>query len=727
MTPDDDIPYSFIKSIVPFCGVSNVDDCIVEYVLLLWPYYIFILILLPVRTYEIRLLPRSYPPQWWPLSHLMKRVTVLMYVGTVVTATAALLLVHTVEPYVLLSATIHITCWITSYWILSSEYKRYQPLTWFGLRGFWLLTGFEGVFRSIWLISSPIDSTPTYGVSFPAITLMTTLWLTLLECVMALLVVFVPNDLNVNLLGHIQRLLLEHPSANSEYCTSQPAIYTLHEDDNNTMSRESKRRADTPGWIYSVEEELPFYPKIDVVDVFVLAVNRDKRIKTVYRIHTRVTTDTQMVVEFNAKRRYRELRFLDDKLRSVFDHSKFPEQRAGLGNFPPRELTQADPFARQIAIREYLRRLSGNPIFYTQEFLDMVGIDPRFDSGRLYESCLGLQGMEQGKLPVRPGQLQKQRLTIEPMPWRPPAASLSSGTVSPIGRCPSPPPNVSVKIVSFFEFKKVIYYKIITEIGSHVCESKHRFSDFQRLSVHLKDFLGVKPSVALPRLIRIPGSQSVADFLETRRNALQVYLGTILADYPNVVSSRFVRTFFKLPADLVLPSTPFGSEAAEWDTNEEQTTHNRLQTPTGSNMSFKLGQSQQEEPEAELVSSFLQASIPFVTYCVSTDPPSVRFCVRMETTDCSEWTRFHTFEEFLVLKNELNLNWNHIDSGLEFPPVVSHFRLVHSDEGKLRDENRRRGLAVWLSAVLDRSKGQHIEPLWKFIRSEDEVEEDSFS
>ena len=744
-------PEDYLTSIVPFCGVSNVDDCIVEYLLLMWPYYIFILILLPVRTYEIRLLPRSYPPQWWPISHLLKRGIILGYMCVICVATVCLFVANLADPYVLLSAFIHISCWGISYWILASEYKRYQPLTWFGLRGFWLLTGFEGIFRTLWLFTSPLDSTPMYGREFPGSTIVVTTLLTLLESVMSLLVLFVPNDLNMNLLGHIQRLLLEHPSGNSEYCTNQPAIYTLHEDDNGGGAK--THRADTPGWIYSVEEELPFYPKIDIIDVFVLAVNRDRRIKTVYRIHTRVTTDTQLVVEFNSKRRYRELRSLDDKLRSVFDHSKFPEQRASLGNFPPRELTQADPFARQIAIREYFRRLSGNPIFYTHEFLDMIGIDPRFDSGRLYESCLNLQAVEQSKLPIRfrppaqkisksliPGNTPPPArvLTIEPMPWRPP---LSSGTSSPCGAESSfvttpPVTSISVYIPDYTETKRVVYYRILTHITTsqtrHVCESRHRFSDFQRLSVHLKDYLHLRLSVPLPRLIRIPGSQSVDEFLDSRKKSLQEYLQSVLSDYPNIVASRFVRTFFKVPADLILPATPFGSDAAEWDTEEANTTLHRA-TPTGS----KLSAIDHEEvaiaitPDRATLGYFrFQSSIPFFSYCVTCDPPMLRYCVRItETleTDC-EWTRFHTFEEFVRLKNDLNLNWNDIDNGLAFPSMGGFKFITHMDADaiKAETERKRRELAGWLAAVIERAdeRIEFIEPLWKFLSNDDETIQD---
>ena len=760
MTTPSPAPLPFNGLLVPswvsFCGEANADDCIVEYLLLLWPYYIFIIILLPVRTYEIRLLPPSYPPQWWPVSHLLKRAIVFSYVCLVILSVGALLLTRQAEPYLVLSACLHVFCWATGYWVLASEYRRYQPLTWFGLRGFWLLTGFEGALRTLWLFTSPQDSTPSYIIDFPAISVIVTTVLCVLELVMTILVVSVPNDLNINLLGHIQRLLLEHPSANEE-STAQPAIYTLHEDDTNTMSRDSKAlmsrgRADTPGWIYSVEEELPFYPKIDVVDVFVLAVNRDRRIKTVYRIHTRVTTDTQLVVEFNCRRRYRELRFLDDRLRSVFDHSKFPEQRAGLGNFPPRELTQADPFARQIAIREYFRRLSGNPIFYTQEFLDMIGIDPRFDSGRLYESCLILQRNEQAKLPVRRGGRggllaeraaalgTPSRLTIEPMPWRPLLST--SGTASPTGESfshivstpPTGPTTVplSVRIPEFFHHKSVVYYKIVASAGSVECESKHRFSDFQRLAVHLKDFLHVRPTAALPRLMRIPGSQSVGEFLETRRLALQQFLQCVLSDHPSVVASRFVRTFFRLPSDLVLPATPFGSEAAEWDTHDERV------TPTGSAISLRLSDEVGLDPgvAATLLSgppSYPQSyltSIPFFSYAITSDQPGVWFCVRVnETVETdTEWTRFHTFESFLKLKNELNLNWNNLDKGLDFPSATTSFRLVLDGEAiKLDAERKRKGLAVWLAAVLERADGrlENIEPLFGFIRDTEAAQDES--
>jgi hypothetical protein len=572
---------------------------------------------------------------------------------------------------------------------------------------------------------------------------------TVLTCVlqiwMALVAVWVPTDLNVNLLSHIQRLLLEHPSATDEEVSLSNAVYTLHEDENASSSRSNARdayqskRADTPGWIYSVEEELPFRPKIDVIDVHVVAINKDRHIKTVYRVHTRVTTDSDppMVVEFNAKRRYKELRWLDDRLRTCFDHSSFPEQRASMGSFPPREITQADPFARQVAFREYLRRLSQSPFFYSHEFLDMVGIDARFDAGRLYECCLSIQCSEQSKVPNRhrrpPTPIGAK---TEVMPWRPPMLLSSSGTGSPlVSISATPPPEVSmanqlsVSIPDFFTSKRVVYYRIVLMTHVGVFESKHRFSDFQRLSVHLRDFLEVRPSVSLPRLVRLPGMfASPEEFLEDRRTKLELYLQCIVGDFASVVaSSRFLRTFFKLPTDsAVIPGIPASSHDSPSHTDDERI------TPTSgtigrSNLLEDVGGSPGEE-SCHHDDQSVAVSIPFFHYDLSSeDAPLVRYCCRFRDGMGNEWTRFHEFEDFQKLRSDLNQRHAYlIDSVPDFPASHSLWTLSSQTDAKLEIEGRRRVLSKWLAHVVSETLNQRqqiedVEPLWRFVQHRDDL------
>ena len=734
-----------------FCGPDS-DACIVEYLFLMWPYYLFFLILLPFRGYEIRLLPPCYPPHWWPLSHLVKRVLCMIAIALYITSLVSLSAAGIAYPYMVLSCVVHAAAWMSAYWILSAEYKRYQPLTWVGLRGFWFLTGIEGGLRLFYLLSVPEDSMPLYLGRFSSASEFVILSLSVLELLMAVVVVWVPADLSLALLGHIQRLLLEHPSAAEDgMASSRPeAIYTLHEDDQPRNEGYQSKRADTPGWIYSVEEELPFRPKIDVVDVFVLAINRNKRIKTVYRIHTRVTTDSDppMFVEFNVKRRYRELRWLDDQLRGVFEHSAYPEQRAFVGSFPPRELTQADPFARQVALREYLRRLSQNPFFYCQEFLDMVGIDTRFDAGRLYESCLALQQAEQSKVKIRkvagpaalpavagalPGGTITPRLTQEVMPWRPPML-LSSSLDSPIGSIPATPPggpgeskgfSWTVIVPEFVESRKVVYYKILTSTPMGTFESKHRFSDFQRLNVHLRDFLDIGLSAKLPSMVRLGLSQTAEQFLEDRREKLQHYLQTLLAEFPQIVAtSRFVRTFLKLSPDAL----PYVQTDSEMMTDEDGGHSSRV-TPTSVKWSLaeslgaEGGALQSPTSPIEIHERDTTVSVPFFSYCFETDPPRVSFCVRIQTPD-NEWTRFHTFEQFQKLRSDLDVRHAYLSENLDFP--TSHlWSLPSANEAgnlKLLYEGRRRVLAHWLGRLVAQASDdgiEDIEPLRAFIELQD--------
>ena len=699
------------------------DDCMVENLGLLIPYYLFLLILLPVRAYEIKLLPPSYPPQWWPLSHTVKRIFSSSIVLTLLASLILSSIDSDIKPYLLVSLVFRAGAWMASCWILALEYKRYQPLTWVGLRGFWFLTGIESALRVAW------SSNPSIAIS--VLTILTCL----LELVLAIVAVWVPSDLNVNLLAHIQRLLLEHPSATEEELSFSNAVYTLHEDDGtNSRSKEGfqSKRGDTPGWIYSVEEELPFRPKIDVLDVQVVAINKDRSIKTVYRIQTRVSTDSDppMVVEFNAKRRYKELRWLDDRLRACFDHSAFPEQRASMGSFPPREITQADPFARQVAFREYLRRLSQSPFFYCHEFLDMVGVDPRLDSGRLFESCLSLQTSEQSKVPNRqrkpPTPIGKQVNDV--MPWRPPLLLSSSGTGSPLVSIAATPPlesaspaSFTVSIPDFFTAKRVVYYRIVLITPAGVFESKHRFSDFQRLSVHLRDFLDIRPSVALPRIVRLPGMfGSPEEFLEDRRTSLEQYLQCIVGDFAAIVcSSRLVRTFFKLPTDSAI--MPGVHAFAGFHDSPGSTEEERITPTSAGKMQFldDLVPPSPSDHESSLPGQTLSASIPFFHYETSAEEsPVVKFCCRFRASDGNEWTKFHLFEEFQKLRTDLNVSHAYlIDAIPDFPSVHG---LWSARETKLEVEGRRRVLSKWLAHIVAEvlrqgQKIEDIEPLKKFV------------
>ena len=620
------------------------------------------------------------------------------------------------------------------------------------------------------MVTSPIDSTPDYLADYPVISAISIAALSLTQLAALVIAVLIPNDLNVNLLSHIQRLLLEHPyenfASNSVPSSSLPNVYTLHEEDNNPQMSDGyqSRRADVPGWIYSVEEELPFSPKIDIIDIHVLAINEGRTIKTVYRIQTRVTTDT-IVVEFNARRRYKELRYLDDRLRCVFDHSRFPEQRASMGSFPPRELTQADPFARQIALREYLRRLSESPVFYVQEFLDMVGVDPRFDCGRLYEQCLLLQKSQLDRLPVR-----RQRtkvplkpgtaITNEPVPWRPPAPVLvpsaddsagSPGLSTPVGPI-SPSLRITVTIPDFAESsKKIVYYRIVTKTQFGSFESRHRFSDFQRLAVHLRDFLDVRPSIELPRLIRF--SQPQAEFLQERRASLEKYLQTLVSESPGIISSRLVRSFFKLPSDpLMLSAVPPAVPAEDEEDSELLVSSSSRLTPTATAFPTNLSEPELTTPPPpplitkpmpggspspinRSTKDAVAISVPFFSYNLETvGAPDFEFCLRVGVTN-EDWIRFHSFDDFLRLRNSLSTAYPNLVEGIpDFPPKRSIWTGASDVPGvKVENEGRKIVLGRWLGEVVKRAltlSGSPIEriqdvehacpPLFDFIRCLDD-------
>ena len=287
--------------------------------------------------------------------------------------------------------------------------------------------------------------------------------------------------------------------------------------------------------------------------------------------------------------------------------------------------------------------------------------------------------------------------------------------------------HLSVLIPDFYSAKKVVYYRIVLMTPAGVFESKHRFSDFQRLNVHLRDFLDIKPSITLPRIVRLPGMfASPEEFLEDRRTKLEQYLQSIVADYPAVVgSSRFLRTFFKLPTDsAVIPGFHHASHDSPGPTEEERI------TPT-SGTAGKLhlledpaatSPGDHEGPDA------LAVSIPYFHYQVrAEETPFVEFCCRFRDSTGNEWTRFHQFEDFHRLRSDLNVrNAYLIDSVPDFPSLHS----LWSRETKMETEGRRRVLSKWLARVVQEAINQNqsieeVEPLWRFV-TDISLEEDLF-
>jgi hypothetical protein len=216
---------------------------------------------------------------------------------------------------------------------------------------------------------------------------------------------------------------------------------------------------------------------------------------------------------------------------------------------------------------------------------------------------------------------------------------------------------------------------------------------------------------------------SPEEFLEDRRRKLEQYLQCIVADYPSVVaSSRFLRTFFKLPTDsAVIPGLHATGHESPGQTDDERI------TPTSGTMNRSNWFEDMNCPspvQGGNIEESLSVSIPFFHYDLSAqESPLVHFCCRFRDILGNEWTRFHQFEDFQKLRADLNLRHAYlIDSVPDFPSAHSLWSFSSQRDAKLEAEGRRRVLSKWLAQVVAENAHQNqtiedVEPLYRFVTS----------
>ncbi|KAF4698218.1 hypothetical protein FOZ63_030295, partial [Perkinsus olseni] len=340
--------------------------------------------------------------------------------------------------------------------------------------------------------------------------------------------VAIPSDLSLALFPHIQRLM----QAGRLYPSSGSQAMIEHTIDSGY----------SPPSVGSPSMPLPaFRPCLKLLDVQVVArIGPAGQALTEYKLFTRVYPQAGEAFQITAKRRFKVLKWLDDRLRVMFDYDRFPEFHAKMGSFPPREVVEANPFTRQVGLREYFRTLYTSQIFMVPELLDMVGLNPTSGMKQLNTFvCLStnqLRVEEKARMSMRgrgsvglnlPGtgeQLQRlgsattssyNRLETRGSPMN---ASTLNGLPAPLSL-----PGVEEISTSFLGVRtkvtgymaicpdvlpsSIIYYDITTEIPTSdiVYFSSHRYSEFETLALRLRDFLQVRLIVSLPAKLRMPG------------------------------------------------------------------------------------------------------------------------------------------------------------------------------------------------------------------------------
>ncbi|KAF4666433.1 hypothetical protein FOL47_004101 [Perkinsus chesapeaki] len=542
------------------CGQDDVADCVVELGVLGIPYYMFIL-MVPLRIHELYSCARSLPPRRWPFTNLVKRVCcAFLVVANAGIAAGALMFYDKIygASYVVITPLIHAFCWVLALLLLDMEYRRYLPQSWLGLRTFWLLTGVSSFARVMLLM-----------------------WMS----------VAIPSDLSLALFPHIQRLM----QAGRMYPSSGSPAMVEHTID----SGYSPPSVGSPAAMMP-----PFRPCLKLLDVQVVAkLSPTGQAFTEYKLFTRVYPQVGEAFQITAKRRFKVLKWLDDRLRVMFDHDRFPEFHAKMGSFPPREAVEANPFTRQVGLREYFRNLYTCQIFMVPELLDMVGLNPMVGMKHLNAfqslSANQLRNEEMARASMRgrgsvslnlaastEQQQQLPRLGSSTLTFNRSATRGSPpGSATPSGLLQAPfflpgleePSSsflgVTTKITGYVaispgerpgsslrrtrsELKQstgdvpssaIVYYDIATEIPNSeiVYFSSHRFSEFETLALRLRDFLQVRLTVSLPPKLKMPGVSKSA-FLEQRREQLEHFLRGLLTD-PAVCHCLLLWDFLNVP------------------------------------------------------------------------------------------------------------------------------------------------------------------------------------
>ncbi|KAF4743451.1 hypothetical protein FOZ63_024140, partial [Perkinsus olseni] len=569
------------------CGEDDIADCVVEVGVLMIPYYMFIL-MVPLRIHEA--------------------CCGFLATGNAGIAAAALMFYDKIyaASYVVLTPLIHSFCWFIALVLLDLEYRRYLPQSWLGLRSFWLLTGITSFARVVWLFVSSLEKTPVYLLLYPYETVVLSILLAAAQLLLMWMSVAIPSDLSLALFPHIQRLMQAgrlYPSSGSQ-----------------GMIEHTIDSGYSPPSVGSPSMPLPaFRPCLKLLDVQVVAkIGPAGQALTEYKLFTRVYPQAGEAFQITAKRRFKVLKWLDDRLRVMFDYDRFPEFHAKMGSFPPREVVEANPFTRQVGLREYFRTLYTSQIFMVPELLDMVGLNPMSGMKQLNAFvCLStnqLRVEEKARMSMRgrgsvglnlPGtgeQLQRlgsaatssyNRLETRGSPMN---TSTLNGIPAPfslpgveeistsflgvrtkvtgyVAICPGDRPINSLRRTRS-ELKQstgdvlpssIIYYDISTEIPTSdiVYFSSHRYSEFETLALRLRDFLQVRLIVSLPAKLRMPGVSRTA-FLEQRRENLEHFLLGLLAD-PAVCHCLLLWDFLNVPrSELDHLLDPFwGNGAAE--------------------------------------------------------------------------------------------------------------------------------------------------------------------
>ncbi|EER01038.1 hypothetical protein Pmar_PMAR025137 [Perkinsus marinus ATCC 50983] len=334
----------------------------------------------------------------------------------------------------------------------------------------------------------------------------------------------------------------------------------------------------SPPSIGSPSAPLPaFRPCLKLLDVQVVAkIGPTGQALTEYKLFTRVYPQAGEAFQITVKRRFKVLKWLDDRLRVLFDHDRFPEFHAKMGSFPPREVVEANPFTRQVGFREYFRTLYTSQMFMVPELLDIVGLNPMKGSKQLSAfmslSASQLRMEEKARMSMRGrGSVSLDLPTGGEQRFASSAAS-SSNRLEARG---SPLTGVLESRHRYVQFVRPARAIISTrsrgridvlpwcgDQGHGVCGGTSRAWTKEFIAANA-DFLQVRLMVSLPAKMRMPGVNRAA-FLEQRREQLEHFLRGLLTD-PAVCHCLLLWDFLNVPREelIHLLDPLWGNGAAE--------------------------------------------------------------------------------------------------------------------------------------------------------------------
>eukprot|EP00397_Hematodinium_sp_SG-2012_P019522 GEMP01020062.1.p1 GENE.GEMP01020062.1~~GEMP01020062.1.p1 ORF type:complete len:689 (+),score=154.77 GEMP01020062.1:179-2245(+) len=490
-------------------------ECIVEVYIFAIPSYVFLLLLAPLRAFDVYVLARSSPPARVPTILVLKRLLTIS-TGAGYLLVALMYAAEWEKVYVLVIGVVRSMAWVVAFFIMALEYKRYQPQTWIGVRGFWCLAFIESVCR-LAVFSSPLFH-PIYGGSagFHICCICVASAFASVHLMLVILTLTSPYDLSIDFYAHAQALMQQHRT--DIYGRRSVNIAPQQDSSPVNSGREGHHRTNSPTLSTYVRN--------------IMLVGEGRGTHCEYKIEITTTQKNgdslkpgdKTEFRWSVRRRYRDFEAMHSKLRRTFTPPAHPELAARIPQIPPNNplAIQNDAFleTRRRGLDGYVSALALVPEFLSTEcvldFLDVTNERGRqhfLTSSRAAHNRFGLSALLQTSPTHRGG--------------HGPVLSPPEGDLWSAKDSVKVPKMVKVSIPCY-ELKrdgdkKHVEYRVHVSTTNGTWEVSKRYRDFEKYDLILKQEIQCSLPFTLPPKMH---SVMLRDyyFHQQRRIGLETYL-----------------------------------------------------------------------------------------------------------------------------------------------------------------------------------------------------------